>query len=761
MDRLRTELADYYSQYRSDGWSPPDENLAIRREILAAMDAYAEANPDEHPSLLKARLHEEMAERFDPVIFPHSPFFYEMGLRFAENWGTPDAPERVVGSWLYQRPRPGTVASKEREYIRALSYQNPDVPANLWGIWNGFDVDHHCLGYSKLLQGGVNGLLAEIEARQSDDLTPHQHANLQAMARSARAVLRVAERFAEKAQAMLQIEGDPQARRFLTMIAATARRTPAEPPRTFYEGLAMLWLLREVTATLEAIGVSVVGHIDRQLYPLYQADLAAGRITEAEARDLLARWMLPTDIKFHVENNPWPESSTCMELGGCDADGRLVWNDLTRMIIEVHREHKLFSPKLNCRFGAGSPQEYLDLISDCILSGHNHFALLNDDLLIPALVRAGKTEREARLYVNGGCQETIAEGTEHSAGAYYYFNLARVLDLCLRPEERLPENLPAPVQDALPKAVDAPQSFEEFYLHFLKEAKRAIGTGARWAVALGRDHWQVHPCPFLSATLDGCLSTGKDYTQGGAKYNNSGLALCGLGTIVDSLHALRVAVFEEKWLSFGEMQKVLAGDWRGREELRARIRRLPRFGHGNERVDVLTQRVAKDLAAFVRTMPSERGGTFQGSFFVYYAFRWFAGNTRATPDGRKSGDLLTQGIAPDRTTAPKSLTDIFHTLSHVDFRDFPGNCVLDVQLPTGSRFPKDALTATIRAFGNVGGPTLQLNAVSVDDLRAAQREPGNHRDLAVRISGLSARFVCLEEYVQNEIISRALMAAGA
>lgn len=758
MDRLRQEMAEYYRRYRAAN-REHFPNLPLRRAILATMDEYLLAHPDCHPSLLKARLHEEMAERFEPVIFPHSPFFFEMGLRCSENWGTPQPPEVTVGAWLHHRRWQQLSADRpEKSLIWLHQGYNPDSPSHLWNIHDGFDCDHHCLGYTKLLRVGVNGLLAEIAARQEQPCTDHQAANLEAMARSCRALLRVAERFAAQARRLLVVAGDPEARRNLALLADTAGRIPAEPPRTFYEGLAMLWFLREATATLEAIGVSVLGHLDRLLIDLYRADLAAGRLTEAEARDLLARWMLPTDVKFHLEDNAWPETSTCLELGGCDADGTPVWNELTRVIIETHRDYGLLNPKLNCRFSEDSPQEYLDLISATVLAGHNHFALLNDGVLLPALVRAGKTEREARLYVNGGCQETIAEGVEHSAGAFFYFNLARILDLCL---------LPAPGQEGhtaeelrpLPAVMGTPPTFEDFYAQYLAAVRHALRVGGEWSLALGREQWWVHPCPFFSATLEGCLESGMDYSQGGAKYNPSGLALVGLGTVVDSLLAVKQAVYEAGWLSLDELRECLARNWQGREAIRARLRGATRFGHGDPVADALAQRLSADLAAEAEALPSERGGHFQCSFFVYYAFSSMGRHVRATPDGRADGDLLTQGIAPDRTSAPDSLTDVFLTLSRMDFTAHPGNAVLDVQLPLGKSLPTEKLTATIRAFARLGGPTLQLNCVDLEELRDARAHPERHQDLVVRISGLSARYVCLEDAVQEEILTRAMAEA--
>lgn len=754
MRQLREEMSKFYQRFMVVDARQPAELAGRFDKIAAVMDAHAALATDEHPYLLKARLHEEIAEQFEPQIFPHSPFFYEMGLRASQNWGNPDSCS--PGSWMRQRNHH---ICREGEPWGNLYHFDTHVEG-IYKIWNGgdvFDVDHHCIGYTDLLAVGLNGILDRIDSRLQQPASPDQQAYLHAARRSAQAMLKIAGKFGRRAEEMLTTQSDPQVRTFLEMIVQAAARVPALPPRTFYEGLAMLWFLREVMATMENIGISVLGHLDRQLIDLYRADIAAGRITEKDAAQLLAIWMTPTDIKFHADTNAWPETSTCIELGGCDADGVTVFNELTRLIIRVHKANGFINPKLNCRISASSPQEYLDIISQCVLEGHNVFALLNDDVLIKACIRSGKKPREARLYVNGGCQETIVEGVEHSAGAYYYFNMVRVLDLCLQPAESRPL-LPRPQLDELAPSVIEATDFESFYRQFIESMTSVISAGARWRAQAGSLYWKIHPCPLFSATLADCIENANDYTAGGARYNPSGIALIGLATVVDSLYAIRKAVFEEKWLTLAQLRSALADNWNQQQNLRARLTALPKFGHGDEDVDALAKRFSEDLYSCISALRSERGGNYQGSFFVYYFFKWMGEHVRATPDGRAAKELLSQGCAPARVQAPGSLTDAIRSLRSIDFANFPGNAVLDVQLPITGNMKPAKLSSIFRTFCQMGGPTIQPNAVKVEQLRDARTNPQQHKDLMVRVSGLSARFVALAPDVQNEIIDRAMMA---
>ncbi|MFZ4777804.1 MAG: pyruvate formate lyase family protein [Terrimicrobiaceae bacterium] len=754
MNTIREEMTKYYTPLRNDRLQENAVFLNRRSEIWAEMDAYEKANPSMPACLLKAKLQEVIAERFEPILFPHNPFFFEMGMRCAENWGTPGGRETAcVAAWTWHKRMPAKKALPSWQSIE--SFRSGGNPWNIWTIWNPVDNDHHSLGYTKLLRVGVNGILAEIAHHRAAAQSPQSAAFLEAAERSCRAVLRVAERFAQAAEARLPEEKDPQVRRNFQFIAEAARRVPALPPRTFKEGLAALLFLREATASLEAIGISLLGHPDRLLGGLYRHDVAEGVITEAEARDLIGRWMLPTDIKFHIDDGQWPETSTCIELGGCDEEGRPVYNDVTRLFIETHHSLNLINPKLQCRYGSTSPDTYINLLALHAGEGHNNFAFLNDDVLIPALIRAGKTERHARLYVNGGCQETITEGVEHSAGAYYYFNMARLLDLFLNPREGNHDS--SALQKVLPQASpDDPASFEEFYEQFMSAFGYAVGRGAGWLKEAGQGWEEVHPCPFFSSTLEGCLEKGRDYTAGGAIYNPANLALVGFATVVDSLQAIRQIVFEERVLSLKGLAEILASNWAGNEALHARMVAATKFGHGDAECDALAARFARDLVVQTSMLQNERGGRFVSSLFVYYAFVWMGKHTRATPDGRRAGDVLSQGVSPSRGRLPNNLTDVVRAMEGIDMSDFPGNAVLDIQLPLtpSSSDLFSPLAATLRTFAALGGATLQTNVVSTAMLRDAKRHPDRYSNLTVRICGLSARFTTLDEKVQDEIISR-------
>jgi formate C-acetyltransferase len=232
--------------------------------------------------------------------------------------------------------------------------------------------------------------------------------------------------------------------------------------------------------------------------------------------------------------------------------------------------------------------------------------------------------------------------------------------------------------------------------------------------------------------------------------------MVGLATLVDSLYAIKKAVFDEGLMSYSQLLDVLSRDWAGAEPLRQRMIAYPKFGHGEQEVDAFAARFVAELNAFVETIDNERGGKYMLSLFVYYAHEYFAPFVKATPDGRRAYDVLSQSVTPSRLRPVRSVTDTIRSLGEIDFRSVSGISVLDVQLPLGSALTKEMMTSLFLGFAVHGGPTIQPNVVSVDALLDAKTNPDRHRDLIVRICGLSVFFTSLSPQVQDEIIARNL-----
>lgn len=713
--------------------------------IWDEMDAFYAEHPDMSIARLKSKQHWVMVKHCEPVIFPGNPFFFELGYMISRSWGMCKV---TPARWLEDRKQ--TQMKQQHPWIEDLESQFSSLFSydgiNLCSIDEPFDMDHQTLGYTELFRVGLKGIIEKAEDKcMVFEPGSEEHDFCLAVVESCRALIELAHKFARKAELLAENCQDENDLKMYRMIAETAKIIPENPPKSFYEGLSMLIFMREATSALEHMGISQLGHVDKLLGRLYEQDIQNGILTEAEARELLRIWMMYTDIKFNLENNPWPETSTCVELGGCDEEGNPIYNEVTRLVIEEHHKAHYINPKLNCRFFKDSPDEYLKVIAKALLDGHNNFALINDDVIIDGLMKSGVELCDARRYVNGGCQETMIEGLGHTEGAGLYVSFLRIMDLFLRKDKGT--DFLRPIEHA--------ESYEDFYLQFLDCIKRFFGVILDRRTYRQTFYKDTACCPIYSATQEGCLDSGRDYIQGGAKYNFSTIALVGLANVVDSLNAVKMLVFEQKRLSLQEMIRALSANWEGFEALRSEVLRLPKYGHNVKIVDQMADRLIKDVTGMIDRHKNERGGKYITSFFVYRYNRMFAQNLRATPDGRRDFEYMAAGCSPSQMVKLSDVTAPIKSMQNVDFRGCGGGiAVMDMMLPSNKHFDENCFCALVRACSAFRCNAFQPNVVSVQDLIDAKKNPDKHKNLIVRICGLSAYFVALLPEVQDEIINR-------
>lgn len=741
MKKLEVQLDSYYSSMMNAFKNP--DFLKVRDKIYLEMDNYKKINPDASAFELKSELHSKIAENFEPVIFDETPFFYETGLRHAENWG--NLCEGLPSCW-----------GLDNKALNIHDYDKDIIAYNSIAVGNVFDTDHHCPAYTKLFKIGLGGILRTINEEKSKSAPDSEKLRfLNSCEKSCLSVLKIAEKFALKAEEMLENCENKSKRENLLKIKETARKIPYNPPKNFYEGLCMLWFIRETTATIEGVGTSVLGHLDKLLGALYEQDIANGTLTRDDAKMLIKKWIAPTYIKFRARTSIWADSSSCIELGGCYEDGTPVFNDVTRLVLESHEELNYTIPKINCRIAENSPDEYIDILSRSLLKGRNVYSILNDKAIITALMNNGRSLKDARNYVNGGCQETICEGVEHSAGALIYFNAPRVMDLTINgtTDEEIKE-LTEKVISILPKKLVNPNSFEEAYEFFLNNIKEALYNSINLRLEYGKNWRNIHPAPFFSSMLDGCLETGADYTAGGAKYNQSTICITGLATVIDSLYTIKKAVFEDKMLSFPRLCELTSSNWKDDPDTLKKIINLPKYGHGDNEVDSLAARFIDDINSYITTLDNERGDKYITSLFTYGFYQGHCKRVKATPDGRKSSDYFSAGSNPSIVKPAKSVLDSINSVNNTDLSKTAGINVLSVNLPHNSNMSPNVLSAIIKTFVKGSGHSLQMNYVSKEDLINARKEPEKYKDLIVRVYGFSTYFVNLTDDIKDEFLTR-------
>ncbi len=731
------ELDAYYAQFPTA--------VGGREDALHAANA-------EHPEWLpyerKAMGYAWMAEHCPVKVFRHCPFYFEVDVGKART----DLGNGGLGGWL-RRETFGTALLAQGE-----AWWRPCGESGLSLGWPVLDDNHLALGLDQIFAHGLHGLIRQAEARLATAETARERAFLTSAIAGHRACLTLARRFAEEAERLANDEDDPAIRARLWRIAACARRVPGDPPATFYEAANTILFMREVTQSLEGAGTSILGHFDRILWPFYQRDVAEGRLTREEAKDLLAALLAFSDLRFGIRTfGQHVGTNTTVGIGGCDDDGQPIFNEITRLILEIYREFRLVDPKLNARISAGHPEEFFQELAELTAAGSNTLAIFNDDVIIPANIRMGKAPADCRRYLGGGCQENVLENTESNNRATMYLNLAQVLLMGFDPARWA--WFAAREGFAVAEYVGC-ADFPALYQAFLANLRAVVEAHIRQRDRTESEGWRYNPCPLHSSTLLDCLANARDITEGGARYNAGSVSLAGIGTLIDALAAVREIVFTRRERTLDELWAALTADFAGDDALHAALLRAPKYGQEDDGILAFSAQVFADVAAAASGQVTPQGRKYEASLFSFRTFVDLGHRTGATPDGRRAGQPVSPGMSPSPLALGResSIGQLFTALEPLEMTDYPVVAVLDVKLPVASgRFPAAILVSVFHRFLAVGGSVLQLNCVDPATLLAAQADPASHPDLVVRISGYSAYFTTLPVDVQDEVIARTMV----
>lgn len=715
--RLEKELEEYYGSF-----NPYTEELLNKLDNMLFESAGASSYE------LKTRMYELLSEACPVHLFDNSDFFFEISSgRPRSSWGGLQSP---VGSFLHSGERGKWI----QEYLGKIS---KDCSESYFSGYSPVSFDHHCPGYDKILNLGLKGIISQAENLLIDCTDEKKQEFYSCVIRANKALWRLAERFSFEAEGLKSKAKDTALRSHFDKIAKASKRVPYNPAGSFYEGLCVILFYRECVSSLEGIGFSTFGRLDRMLYPLYKKDIERGAITKEEAFRLICDLLTYTEIRFDAKNRYW-ETSTTIELGGCDSEGNVVYNELTELILDAVYALRTIDTKINCRISKNHPKEYLEKLAKLQMAKLPSFMMHNDDVLIPAKVRYGQKIEDAREYVGGGCHEIVSQGSEVCTRADSWVSLPRIL---LRSME-LDENS---------------DSFDSFYAGFLSDVKAYHEKIAEWKNQ-AEAHWcEYDPLILYSSSLKDSLKNGKDLTEGGARYNNTSLSMLGTATLIDSLYAIKKIVFEEKKCSLSEFYSIVSSNFNGFESLRSYIvNKLPKHGTDSGILNTFSSKVLYDLST-VAGQKNARGGDYLPVFYPHDLYRNMGLNLGATPDGRLGGTPLSRGVSPSEFIATESPLDIIHSLKHIDFTRFADSFITEITLPDiedeeqGIR----VLTAVIEGFLEAEGSSLQFNMINRDMLLKAQKDPEQHKNLIVRVCGYSAVFVHLDGKTQDEIVVRA------
>ena len=668
--------------------------------------------------------------------------------------------ERIIPFWKGKTMRERIFAAMDGEWKDAYGA----------GIFTEF-MEQRAPGHTvldgKLYSKGLLGLKADVESAlaslegSTDQDAEAKRDELTAMKICADAVITLARRYAEAAEETASRASDPLRRDELLEIARVCRSVPARPPASFREALQAYWFVHlGVITELNPWDAFNPGRLDQHLLPYYVRDIAEGTLTRDAAKELLECFW----VKFN--NQPAPpkvgvtaeESSTYTDFaninsGGLTAGGEDGVNDVTYLVLEVIDEMRLVQPSSNIQLSRKNPDAFVRAAAAIIRKGWGQPSVFNADTVVEEMVRQGKRIEDARQGGTSGCVETGAFGKE----AYIltgYFNLPKIVELTLN-AGRDPRT-----GTQLGPATGDPESFHTFdeFIHaFRTQVNHFVDVKIRGSNVIERLYAEYLPVPFLSLLIDDCIARGKDYNAGGARYNTSYIQGVGIGTVTDCLSAIRHHVFREETMGMADLRRVLAADFQGFEKTRLLLlNKTPRYGNDDDEADAIMRSVFEIYFRAIDGRPNARGGTYRINLLPTTCHIYFGAVTGATPDGRRAGTPVSEGISPVQGADRHGPTAVLMSAAKMDHVRTGGTLLNQKFTPKVLEGEKgiDSLVALIRSYFLMGGHHIQFNVVDAATLRDAQAHPDEHRDLIVRVAGYSDYFCDLGRALQDEIIAR-------
>jgi formate C-acetyltransferase len=596
---------------------------------------------------------------------------------------------------------------------------------------------------------------------QNDPEAADKAEQLKAMDIACDAAILFAGRHASLADQMAAGEAHSHRKGELARIAANCRWVPAHAPRDFWEAIQMYWFVHLGTITeLNGWDAMNPGHLDQHLFPFYEKGLAEGTLDREKAKELLSCFWIK------VNNHPAPpkvgvtsqESGTYndftnINLGGLKRDGSDGVNQVSYLILEIMDELHLLQPGSSVQISDKTPDHFLKAACRVIRKGYGYPSVFNADAVVMEQIRVGKLIEDARQGGCSGCIETGAFGKE----AYIltgYLNVPKLLELALNNGVDPLSGERVGLETGDPRAF---KDFEELYAAFKKQLHYIVDLKIRVNNYIERLFALNVPAPFLSVVVRDCIANGKDYHNGGPRYNTNYIQCCGIGTITDSLSAIKKHVFEDRTVTMENLLHALTTNFDNQEALRLLLQnKTPFFGNDDDAADTIMQKVYQSLFETIDGKPNTKGGKYHLNMLSTTCHVYFGKMLGASANGRLAGRPESDGTSPSHGADRNGPTAVIKSLGKMDQIKTGGTLLNQRFLP--SILEKDSdlekLVRLIRTYFRLNGHHIQFNVVDTETLRHAQTNPAEYRDLLVRVAGYSDYFVDLDQSIQQEIIDR-------
>jgi len=625
----------------------------------------------------------------------------------------------------------------------------------------------HTVGGDKYYKKGFLDFKAEIEQEiasldfLNDREAYDKQEELKAMAIVCDGVIAFSRRHKELALEMAEKEKDPVRKKELEEIAEVCDWVPAHAPRTFREAIQMYWFVHlSVITELNTWDAFCPGKFDQHLYPFYQKEVEAGTLDRNQAKELLECFWIkannqpaPPKVGITLKESGTYTDFCNINIGGIKPDGSDGVNDVSYILLEIIDEMRTLQPSTNVQISRKNPDRFVMESLRVIREGMGFPSVFNTDAVVEELMRQGKTIEDARTGGTSGCVEVGCFGKE----AYIltgYFNIPKILEITLHNgvDPRTGKKIGIETGDPLNFS-----SFEELMEAFKKQMHHFVEIKIRGNQMIESLYAKYMPAPFMSVIIDDCIKKGKDYNNGGSRYNTRYIQGVGIASITDSLSAIKYHVFDHQNLTMEELLSALGKNFEGEVKIHQMLlNKTPKYGNDDDYADSIMLQVFNAYHDEINGRKTVSGGKYIIEMLPTTCHVYFGSVIGATPDGRLAAMPLSEGISPVQGTDRKGPTAVIKSAAKMDHLR-TGGTLLNQKFTPQLLADEDGLTKAkdlIRAYFKLDGHHIQLNVVSAETLRDAQKNPDKYNNLIVRVAGYSDYFNNLDKALQDEIITR-------
>jgi len=633
-------------------------------------------------------------------------------------------------------------------------------------IVNGTNEGHICVGYEKLLKLGYKGIIEEAELYQSKlnkiDIEYKGKFNFyEAVKIYYKGAIQFSRRYSEIAYKMALNEHNELRKKELEVIGKMLEKFTEGIAESFYEAVQLIFFTQNIINIIYQRSVVALGRLDQILWPYYKTDLEKDNITRDFALELIEElnlkltWnvtLLPTD--YTTIANALGQNTQTITISGVDKDGNDVTNEVSYLFLEAYTNIKALTTDLSIRVHKKTPERFLKEAIK-VFRSTSGIAFYNDDIIIPPMIKSGYTLEDARDYAIIGCVEPSSQGNTFAATGRIFMNLPGVLELTLNNGYCNLTQQVSGLETGDP--VDF-RTYDELYHAITRQLRYNIEKAVKIAQVGDEETMKFFPQPFVSAIINGCMEKGKDYTAGGAKYNFSSITAYGFATLVDSLYNIKKVVYEEELISLPNLIQILNSNFDEHEELRQiLINKYDKWGNDIEEIDKLANELWNLFCSEVMNHKCIRNGHYNPGAYSMGVHVLEGLFTRASADGRKATQPLSNSLSPVNRVEKNGLTAVLNSIAKLDYKLATNGVAVNVRLHPQNLEGDENLNKLyylLRGYFESGGMQLQPNVVSTETLKDAQNHPEKYLDLIVKVGGYNATFVDLGTPIQNDIINR-------